>query len=658
MVALYPDAATARLLALSGAYGDGVQVVPAEELHLTLGYFPSVEADDYDEMIQCVAAGCMYLSPIVAHITGSAQFMPQADAQPPLVPHVLLIENVPALESTRWQTAGYVTCCEMSREHPFLPHITRAYAPLGAADAALDSFPPDITLTFDRVSLVIGDAIRHDFMLGGMSAGGAYAMPAYRATWSTAFVNDLPDSAFLYIEGGGKKVDGKTEPRSLRHLPYKDADGAIDMPHLRNAIARIPQTSGLSDSEKEALQKRAQALLAKQKAGRRVAGGWRKKIAEALDTLKAIASWADYEDEVEAETKTVAPAFHIIKQADGRYRWLAVSATAFEDREGEIIETKAIEEDVARADKDNDRGPLRLWHTPGAEIGTCDFQAMEGRMLLESGLFDDTDAGQKALAYVLKTTDKLGVSVGFVYPESAFDGKSYSKIHILERSLLPHDWAANPYTTFHALKEEHMDDARKAFFTSVVGDEIANTFISSAAEASKALEGQVAFKEAKTKADAETAAGEGADAGAASVDGTATAPSAEAEAAEASEKAASEAAERAAKPITVGELGEVLKAVFEPLGTAIKSLVDTTKLQTERLETLEAARKEDAERAAVTPRGAGAFRATAASDNIIAEGEKVIADALARNGSARVDGQMAITKDYLADLGVGGKGGI
>jgi HK97 family phage major capsid protein len=57
-------------------------------------------------------------------------------------------------------------------------------------------------------------------------------------------MDDLPDSAFLYIEAGGKKDEqGKTTPRSLRHFPYKDASGKIDIPHLDNALARIPQSS-------------------------------------------------------------------------------------------------------------------------------------------------------------------------------------------------------------------------------------------------------------------------------------------------------------------------------------------------------------------------------------------------------------------------------
>lgn len=57
-------------------------------------------------------------------------------------------------------------------------------------------------------------------------------------------INDLPDSDFAYIENGGKKDDGgKTVPRSLRHFPIHDAA------HVRNALARLPQ-SKLSSSQK------------------------------------------------------------------------------------------------------------------------------------------------------------------------------------------------------------------------------------------------------------------------------------------------------------------------------------------------------------------------------------------------------------------------
>src|SRR5262249_5673290 len=48
---------------------------------------------------------------------------------------------------------------------------------------------------------------------------------------------------------------GKTTPRSLRHFPYKDANGKVDLPHLRNALARIPQSSLSADVKARAIAK-------------------------------------------------------------------------------------------------------------------------------------------------------------------------------------------------------------------------------------------------------------------------------------------------------------------------------------------------------------------------------------------------------------------
>lgn len=75
-------------------------------------------------------------------------------------------------------------------------------------------------------------------------------MELEKAKWTTAYINDLPDAAFAYIESGGKKdSDGKTTPRSLRHLPHHNENvksstekGSVDLPHLKNALARVSQT--------------------------------------------------------------------------------------------------------------------------------------------------------------------------------------------------------------------------------------------------------------------------------------------------------------------------------------------------------------------------------------------------------------------------------
>jgi DNA adenine methylase len=85
-----------------------------------------------------------------------------------------------------------------------------------------------------------------------------------KSQWSRAYINDLPDSAFLYVEPGGEKDDqGKTVPRSLRHFPVRNHLGELDVPHLRNALARLPQSTapGLTDARRRELESEARRLL-------------------------------------------------------------------------------------------------------------------------------------------------------------------------------------------------------------------------------------------------------------------------------------------------------------------------------------------------------------------------------------------------------------
>ncbi len=86
-----------------------------------------------------------------------------------------------------------------------------------------------------------------------------------KAIWTRAFINDLPDDSFLYVEPGGEKdEDGKTVPRTLRHFPFMDSTGKVDLPHLRNALARISQ-SKIPDDEKDKAREKAERILEQQK---------------------------------------------------------------------------------------------------------------------------------------------------------------------------------------------------------------------------------------------------------------------------------------------------------------------------------------------------------------------------------------------------------
>lgn len=50
---------------------------------------------------------------------------------------------------------------------------------------------------------------------------------------------ELPDGSFAFIEPGGILKDGITHPRSLRHLPYRDASGKISETLLTDSLAEV-----------------------------------------------------------------------------------------------------------------------------------------------------------------------------------------------------------------------------------------------------------------------------------------------------------------------------------------------------------------------------------------------------------------------------------
>ena len=96
-----------------------------------------------------------------------------------------------------------------------------------------------VTLDIEEISSVDRPANKRKYLVIKAAQGELVT----RATWTAAFINTLPDESFAHISPGGEKdADGKTTPRSLRHLPYKDASGKPDAAHTRNALARLPLT--------------------------------------------------------------------------------------------------------------------------------------------------------------------------------------------------------------------------------------------------------------------------------------------------------------------------------------------------------------------------------------------------------------------------------
>lgn len=162
-----------------------------------------------------------------------------------------------------------------------------------------------------------------------------------------------------------------------------------------------------------------------------------------------------------------SPDFAVFK-ANGRYRWILISSNAYRDRDQEIVSQKALEGAVAIADKTGYRGPLRWWHVPGLDIGDCDFQAMHGRFLIESGTFRDERIG----AAVARKAHALQASIGFTHPPSDPDASGvFHHIAIFERSLTPHGRASNVLTRLAVKKDRSMDNVKKEALKQLLNDD-------------------------------------------------------------------------------------------------------------------------------------------------------------------------------------------
>lgn len=190
----------------------------------------------------------------------------------------------------------------------------------------------------------------------------------------------------------------------------------------------------------------------------------------------------------------------VFKDASGRYRWVLLSSNAYRDRDGEIISTKALAQDVARADADGDYGPLRWWHMPGMDIGDCDFNALSGRVLVESGTFRNEAIGEA----VFKSQQNLQASIGFRHPHTEPDReKVYNAIRRFERSLTPRGRAANPYTMLVVKQGERMNEEKLEALKALIGEDGINAIVAQVQATQKAAESAgVAFKEASEETEA------------------------------------------------------------------------------------------------------------------------------------------------------------
>jgi len=102
--------------------------------------------------------------------------------------------------------------------------------------------------TFDEGVNIILQDLEEDSLLASFSK------------WTNKYIASLPDSSFAVIEKDFST--GKISDKRARHLPFKDKNGKVDIPHLRNALARMNQIEAVGESEtSEQLRLRAKKIL-------------------------------------------------------------------------------------------------------------------------------------------------------------------------------------------------------------------------------------------------------------------------------------------------------------------------------------------------------------------------------------------------------------
>lgn len=325
-----------------------------------------------------------------------------------------------------------------------------------------------------------------------------------KAVWSTAFVNDLPDSSFLFIQAGGKKDgSGKTVPRNYRHFPYKDAQGNVDLPHIRNAIARIPQSNAPGLNKRE-LQDRARKILADAQG-------------KSLDEenlfnrmLGKVKSALGIKDKDETEDKQV----YIWKDTNDQYKCILVYSNNFRDNDNppEIITAESHKGFDEALNKGEWPMPeLWLWHVD-YPIGHVDFHAYDEKsgFSVAAGTIE-----QEWAAKALMNSDWDALSHGMPKSEMARDNKDETLIvrhRTKEISFLP-KWAAANKLTFHYISKKELDMSdeqkglgeKRAHFVELIGeDKTAELEQSLTGKSKEANEAGIEQKEADVKQKAET----------------------------------------------------------------------------------------------------------------------------------------------------------
>lgn len=181
------------------------------------------------------------------------------------------------------------------------------------------------------------------------------------------------------------------------------------------------------------------------------------------------------------ETFTPVTSTRIFRQADGRHRWISISATSTLNRCAEIDSRDLFDSFVAHA-RETGEYPYRCFCHRGEEFttGQADFLARDGNCYISSGIYDDTELARMEIAARQKEPDYWGDSIGY-NPTTEPEMASISGIEIpvyrsginAEISTLPEGMAAAWFTSGSIMEvnmKRQMNDLEFGAFVKLFDD--------------------------------------------------------------------------------------------------------------------------------------------------------------------------------------------
>lgn len=341
---------------------------------------------------------------------------------------------------------------------------------------------------------------------------------------------DLPNVNALRAIGGGNGITAVTKPDNVSADEFDNQmtsaankliawwTGAFDKPAPDSIYALAgkepPESESQSsdvEAEKQEENSELSEIVSEVKEGKRLKTGWVSKLKELMSVLGEMVNWAEYKDEKSLQFE--GSGFATKEAKDGTLWFITWSSNAFQDRDGQIITTKALEDYVEENINNPSKGFFNLWHIPGTDFAKKEWQGVVGRILVEAGPFLDNHQGRVAKQFFNQypkshpdlAPEGWGASIEFRYLPEELKSDVFNWVWITRTSVLAKASAANLYTKSNGVdtKMTKLTDEQIKAGQEIFGSEwFEKNIVQAAEKATEQLEQEgVQFKQAEKEGD-------------------------------------------------------------------------------------------------------------------------------------------------------------